>query len=105
MESVIWPIIIYLNDPDAATNTSTNMTPMAMSDDVKRVLLLYLDKFRTAILKSLSMSASLSFSQISEYPILERIDRFHFTDDLLVMCGKYEGHSQFFFHFSPFIPP
>lgn len=100
MESVIWPTIIYLNDPEAATNTNTNMTPIAMRDDVKKVLLLYLDKFRIAILKSLCMLAYILLGLVNKYPIVECINCLHFTDDLWVMRGKDKCYSKFLIHLS-----
>ena len=34
MESVIWPIIMFLNEPETAMNTRTKTTPTVISEAV-----------------------------------------------------------------------
>jgi hypothetical protein len=74
----------YLNEPDAAIKTSTNKTPIAMREEVRRVLLLYLIKLRTAILKSLSMAVFLSVCVVDKLPVFQGKKRFHCAYDLWV---------------------
>ena len=80
-ESVIWPIIMFLNEPVTAMKPATNRTPMTMRDRVSRVLLLYLKRFLPAILMRLPMAVSSPVSIGLQDAVFHRVNGLRLADD------------------------
>src|SRR4030043_1332151 len=88
MESVICPIIIFLNEPEMEMYPRTKITPMAINDTVNNVLLLYRKRFRIAIFKRLPILLSPFHLLIYQFSIGQRINDLRFAHNLLVMGGE-----------------
>src|SRR3972149_12097735 len=94
IESVIWPIIMFLNDPDTEINTRTKTTPTVISEAVSIVLLLYLRRFLTAILKRLRIPGTLLKVLPLQLSILQSKQYLSLTHYLLVMGREQEGGTE-----------
>src|SRR4030043_70716 len=79
---------IFLNEPEMEMYPRTKITPMAISETVSNVLLLYRKRFRTAILKRLPILLSPLHLLIYQFSIGQRIDDLRLAHDLLVMGGE-----------------
>src|SRR4030042_5617793 len=89
---------MLLKEPVTATKSRTKTTPMATRDAVRRVLLLYLNRFLSAIFKRLRISLT-SFGLFSnQFSILQAVDDLGLTHDFLIMGGKDEGGLEFIPH-------
>src|SRR3990170_8987272 len=98
MESVICPIIMFLKEPVTEINTRTKTTPTVINEAVSRVLLLYLKRFRIAILKRLPIILSSFYLFALQLPVLKHVNNLCLADDLLVMGGEYKGGLEFIPH-------
>src|SRR3972149_6145026 len=91
IESVIWPIIMFLKDPDIETYPSTKTTPMVMREAVNRVLLLYRRRLRMAILKRLPIVLPPLDFFPDQFPVFQGVDDLSLPHDLLVVGGENES--------------
>ncbi|EKD21888.1 MAG: hypothetical protein ACD_87C00286G0002, partial [uncultured bacterium] len=98
IESVIWPIIMFLKVPATETKARTKTTPTVIREAVRRVLLLYRSRFRIAILNRLPIAVSSPALCAVQSSIFQRENRFRLADDLLIVGGKDKGGLEFVPH-------
>ncbi len=98
IESVIWPIIKFLKDPETEMKARTKTTPTVISEAVSSVRRLYRSRLRIAILKRLTMAVPSLVLDSFDFAVLECEKDFRLTDDFLVVGREDKGCLEFVAH-------